>query len=81
MSTPINPFPLKKTHPKPFTFHFIIYICTQNKISKNPIHVGLYAGFGGINQKHLLIINDLSIKLYQKTSHSCGLYVFHMGAM
>lgn len=43
--------PRKKLHYKPFTFHFIIYLCPQNKISNNPIHVGLYVGFGGINQK------------------------------
>ncbi len=41
--------PPKKLHYKPFTLNFIIYICIQNEISINPIHVGLYVGFGGIN--------------------------------
>lgn len=62
----------KKLHYKPFTLNIIIYLCPQNKISNNPIHVGLYVGFGGINQMHLLIINNLSSKYYQNTYHSCG---------
>lgn len=62
----------KKLHYKPFTLNIIIYLCPQNKISNNPIHVGLYVGFGGINQMHLLIINYLSSKYYQNTCHySC----------
>lgn len=65
-------YPPKKLHYKPFTFHFIIYLCPQNKISNNPIHVGLYVGFGGINQMHLLIINNLSSKYYQNTYHGRG---------
>lgn len=59
----------KKLHYKPFTLNIIIYLCPQNKISNNPIHVGLYVGFGGINQMHLLIINNLSSKYYQNTYH------------
>lgn len=59
----------KKLHYKPFTLNIIIYLCPQNKISNNPIHVGLYVGFGGINQMHLLIINYLSSKYYQNTYH------------
>lgn len=59
----------KKLHYKPFTLNFIIYLCPQNKISNNPIHVGLYVGFGGINQMHLLIINNLSSKFCQNTYH------------
>ena len=59
----------KKLHYKPFTLNIIIYLCPQNKISNNPIHVGLYVGFGGINQMHLLIINNLSPKYYQNTYH------------
>lgn len=55
----------KKLHYQPFTLNIIIYLCPQNKISNNPIHVGLYVGFGGINQMHLLIINDLSSKYYE----------------
>lgn len=66
-------YPPKKLHYKPFTLNIIVYICIQNKISNNPIHVGLYAGFGGINQLHLLIINYLSSKYYQNTYHSCFL--------
>ena len=64
-------YPLKKLHYKPFTLNFIVYICIQKEISINPIHVGLYVGFGGINGIHILIINNLSSKLYQKTYHSC----------
>ena len=64
-------YPPKKLHYKPFTLNIIIYLCPQNKISNNPIHVGLYVGFGGINQLHLLIINYLSSKYYQNTYHSC----------
>lgn len=66
-------YPPKKLHYKPFTLNIIIYLCPQNKISNNPIHVGLYVGFGGINQLHLLIINYLSSKYYQNTYHSWGL--------
>lgn len=66
--------PPKKLHYKPFTFHFIVYICIQKEISINPIHVGLYVGFGGINEIHTLIINDLSSELYQNTSHYSSLY-------
>lgn len=63
--------PPKKLHYKPFTLNFIVYICIQKEISINPIHVGLYVGFGGINEKHTLIINNLSSKYNQKTSHNC----------
>ena len=59
----------KIIHYKSFTLNFIIYICTQKEISINPIHVGLYVGFGGINENHTLIINNLSLKYNQKTSH------------
>lgn len=59
----------KKLHYKPFTLNFIVYICIQKEISINSIHVGLYVGFGGINEIHALIINNLSSKLYQNTSH------------
>ena len=65
-------YPPKKLHYKPFTLNIIIYLCPQNKISNNPIHVGLYVGFGGINQLHLLIINYLSSKYYQNTYHKSG---------
>ena len=67
--------PPKKLHYKPFTLNFIVYICIQKEISINPIHVGLYVGFGGINEKHTLIINNLSSKYNQKTSHSCYSFV------
>ena len=63
--------PPKKLHYKPFTLNFIVYICIQIEISINPIHVGLYVGFGGINEIHTLIINYLSSKLHQNTSHLC----------
>lgn len=62
--------PSKKLHYKPFTLNFIVYICIQKEISINPIHVGLYVGFGGINEMHMLIINNLSSKLYQNTYHN-----------
>lgn len=74
-------YPPKKLHYKPFTLNFIIYLCPQNKISNNPIYVGLYVGFGGINQIHLLIINHLSSKFYQNTYHYSGLYVFQLWAV
>lgn len=65
----INALTPKKLHSKPSTLNIIIYICIQKEISINPIHVGLYVGFGGINEMHILIINNLSPKYNQKTSH------------